>query len=85
MFDALAATTPPRRQGRRRPVNLSIERSLQLQLPTAILLVTGAVGIGLAAYAAPAFAAAGWSSRLRLSPAKVAVRVAWMVGPRSGP
>lgn len=43
------------RRGRRRAVNLSIERSLQLELPIALLLVTFAVGVGLAAYARAAF------------------------------
>ncbi|HEX5066011.1 MAG TPA: hypothetical protein VFY49_07850 [Myxococcota bacterium] len=52
MLDILA--TPMRRE-RRCTVNLSVERSLQLELPIAILLVTCAVGIGLAAYARAAF------------------------------
>jgi len=52
MLDVLV--TPMRRE-RRRTVNLSVERSLQLELPIAILLVTCAVGIGLAAYARAAF------------------------------
>lgn len=47
-------STPPRRV-RRRTVNLSIERSLQLQLPFAFLLVTCAVGVGLVAYARAAY------------------------------
>lgn len=44
-----------RRHVRRRTVNLSIERSLQLQLPFAFLLVTCAVGVGLVAYARAAY------------------------------
>jgi hypothetical protein len=51
MSDGSAA--PARR--RRRMVNLSIERSLQLELPIALLLVTGAVGVGIAAYARAAY------------------------------
>jgi hypothetical protein len=52
MLDILAI---PTRRERRRTVNLTVERSLQLELPIAILLVTCAVGIGLAAYARAAF------------------------------
>lgn len=55
MVEATALPTAPRRHRRRRSVNLSIERSLQLELPIAILLVTGAVAIGLAAYARAAY------------------------------
>jgi hypothetical protein len=40
---------------RRRPINLTIERSLQLELPLAFLLVTFAVGVGIAAYARAAY------------------------------
>ena len=47
--------TDSERRPRRRTVNLSIERSLQLELPVAFLLVTCAVVIGLAAYARAAF------------------------------
>lgn len=54
MLDAMAAPET-RRHTRRRTVNLSIERSLQLELPIAILLVTGAVAIGIAAYARAAY------------------------------
>ena len=54
MLEILATpSTAPR--VRRRTVNLSVERSLQLELPIAILLVTCAVGIGIAAYARAAF------------------------------
>ncbi|HVH20279.1 MAG TPA: hypothetical protein VNF72_18450 [Myxococcota bacterium] len=53
MLEILATPSTPRE--RRRTVNLSVERSLQLELPIAILLVTCAVGIGLAAYARAAF------------------------------
>ncbi|HXK25202.1 MAG TPA: hypothetical protein VMS55_21210 [Myxococcota bacterium] len=57
MIEATVSTTPttPRRHQRRHATNLSIERSLQLELPIAILLVTAAVGIGLAAYARAAY------------------------------
>jgi hypothetical protein len=55
MVEATAVPTAPRRHRRRRTVNLSIERSLQLELPIAILLVTGAVAIGLGAYARAAY------------------------------
>jgi hypothetical protein len=58
MVEATAfPTTPtaPRRSKRRHATNLSIERSLQLELPIAILLVTAAVGVGLAAYARAAY------------------------------
>jgi hypothetical protein len=40
---------------RRRTVNLSIERALQLELPIAFLLVTCAMMVGLAAYARAAY------------------------------
>ena len=53
MLEILATPSMPRE--RRSTVNLSVERSLQLELPIAILLVTCAVGIGLAAYARAAF------------------------------
>jgi hypothetical protein len=58
MIEATAIPTTPTAPGhskRRHATNLSIERSLQLELPIAILLVTGAVGIGLAAYARAAY------------------------------
>ena len=58
MVEATAISTTstgPRRHKRRHATNLSIERSLQLELPIAILLVTGAVGVGLAAYARAAY------------------------------
>lgn len=54
MFDGSQTSETPRRV-RRRSVNLSIERSLQLQLPFAFLLVTCAVGVGLVAYARAAY------------------------------
>ena len=50
--------TDSERRPRRRTVNLSIERSLQLELPVAFLLVTCAVVIGLAAGVVPARRAA---------------------------
>ena len=58
MADATAISmtpTAPQRHERRHATNLSIERSLQLELPIAILLVTAAVGVGLAAYARAAY------------------------------
>ena len=53
MYDGSPSTQT--RRVRRRAVNLSIERSLQLQLPFAFLLVTCAVGVGLVAYARAAY------------------------------
>jgi hypothetical protein len=50
MFETASGHRP-----RRHAVNLSMERSLQLELPIAFLLVTCAVVIGLAAYARAAF------------------------------
>jgi len=48
-------TEAPRRRKRRSAINLTIERSLQLELPIAFLLVTFAVGVGIAAYARAAY------------------------------